>query len=193
MGNRTLLIMLPIAAAILLSGCVLGGVPQKDYDELKQSCVEDEQYLNSELSIEKERALSASQRLTDCASVNDALEKKLALKEGEVAKLNERDRVLAAAIEKTDEIASLDVLLKYYNDAFGLGGIANTYRLNRIDEQVRSLSSQELTFAWANVRNCQSSSQCDSARAGFVGVINASQARLANDVVNLIKAVNSTS
>jgi hypothetical protein len=193
MDKGVLLFVLPVAAALLLSGCALGVVPQKDYDELKQSCLDERLSLNSDLSTEKERALDASQRLSDCASANDMLEGKIALKDAEIMKLNEGNAVLAQAIQMAGEIAALDLLLQYYNDAFGPGGIANTYRLGRIDAQVKLLPSPSLASAWASVRSCSSSSQCDSSKAAFVNAVRARQAKLSEEIVGLIKAANSTS
>ena len=187
-------LLLPFALSFfLLFGCVLGGVPQKDYDALKASCASDREASAAALQSEQAKSEDAAQRLDACMGSNSALNSRIALKDSEITGLQADKAVLDAARQKTGQIAACGLALQYYNDAFGPGSIANTYRLNRIDTQVGSLSDQNLSALWSAVRNCGASTDCANARAAFVSGIQGRENAIALQVVGMVQANNSTS
>ena len=185
-------LLLPFALSFfLLFGCVLGGVPQKDYDALKASCASDREASAAALQSEQAKSEDAAQRLDACMGSNSALNSRIALKDSEITGLQADKAVLDAARQKTGQIAACGLALQYYNDAFGPGSIANTYRLNRIDAQVASLSDQNLTALWGAVRNCDGITGCANARAAFVSAIQGKEGALAVQAAAIVQA-NST-
>ena len=99
---------------------------------------------------------------------------------------------LAQARQKAEEIAAYELALQYYNDAFGPGKVLNTYRLNRIDTQVRSLPDAQLLVLWNAVRNCGGLTDCDNAKAAFTSAIQGKKNALALQIVEIVREKNST-
>lgn len=184
--------LLSLALLALLSGCVLGGVSQGDYNSLKASCASDAQAAASALQNEQAKSADAAQRLADCTNSNAALNSKAAIKDSEIASLQSEEAILDAARQKAAQVAALGLALQYYEDAFGPGSIANTYRLNRIDSQVASLSDQNLTALWGAARNCSGITDCATARSAFVSGIQGREDALALQIAGIVQA-NSTS
>jgi len=190
MDNSLILIVL-FASSVLLAGCA-GSVPQKEYDQLKISCADEKQSLQSELDSANGKAASASQKYSECISAKQAAETRLGTKDVENAKLRGENGLLVQARQKAEEIAAYDLALQYYNDGFGPGKVLNTYRLNRIDTQVRSLSDAQLLVLWNAVRNCNGITDCDNAKAKFTSEIQGKKNALALEIAEIVKGTNST-
>ena len=189
--DNSLILIVALAASVLLAGCA-GSVPQKEYDYLKASCADEKQSLQTELDSANGKIASAAQRYEDCISAKQALEGKLEMKELENSMLRTEAGVLVTARQKAEEIAAYGLVLQYYDDAFGPGKVLNTYRLNRIDTQVRSLLDSQLLALWNGVRNCGGLTDCDSAKAKFTSEIQNKKGALALEIVEIVKDKNST-
>ena len=193
MESRMLLAAAFAVALIALSGCVIGGVSQGDYNSLNASCASDSQAAAAALQGEQAKSADVAQQLSDCMSSNSALNGRVAIMDSQITGLQADQAALGAARQKAGQFAAYGLALQYYNDAFGPGSIANTYRLNRIDTQVGSLSDQNLSALWSAVRNCGASTDCANARAAFVSGIQGRENAIALQVVGMVQANNSTS
>lgn len=185
-------LLLLLCCFALLFGCAMLGVPQKDYDSLKASCTDEKQSLQSDLSAEKDTSAQSAQRLLDCTNAKQALDTRIASKDSEISRLRKEEAILQEAMKKTDQIAAYQLALEYYNDAFGPGGVPNTYRMAQIGSQLQLLSDPKLPPLWNSVRNCGGLSDCEDAKAAFVSAIQAKEASLAVDVVGIVKGKNVT-
>ncbi len=178
------LLVLASALLLLLSGCI--GVPQEKYDALKTQCDQEKQGLQTIVDAQRARADGAEEKLSDCSTGKDADRLALKASEERVASLEKDLKVLEAAKKKAETAQQYRLALEYYNDAFGPGKVPNNYRLTRIETQVASLSDAALSLAWKSVRNCESSSECDSAKKDFTSKINAKVNSLALEIADII-------
>ena len=193
MNGRMLLAAAMALGLIALAGCVIGGVSQGDYDSLKASCTSDAQASAAALQREQAKSADEAQRLSDCMDSNSVLNGRIAIKDAEITGLQSGQAVLEAARQKTGQFAAYGLALQYYNDAFGPGSIANTYRLNRIDAQVGLLSDRNMPALWSAVRNCGGITDCANAKAAFVSAIQDRENAIALQVVGIVQPANSTS
>ena len=189
--NAGSLLLLCALSLFLLFGCI-GTVPQKDYDALKASCAQEKQDLQSQLSAENAKGSDAANRLSDCLSSSGALAAKIAAKDAEIYRLRGEELVLNQARGKAALYSGYGIALQYYNETYGPGSIPNTYRLNRLDAQVRSLSDPNLLLLWQRLRNCETITTCADAKAAFISGISDGQAALALQVVGIVKEQNGT-
>jgi len=180
-------LFLPVALSallLLLSGCI--GVPQEKYDALKASC--DNERGDAAASLEKEQVKTSELqgRLSNCQAGSDADNLVIRTQEGQIAALKADSSLLLDAKGKAGKIEQLKLLRAYYDEAFGPGKIANSYKFNRIDAQAASLADTELYNIWKSVRNCQSSTECDNAKANFIKAIDSRVAAIAFEIVDIV-------
>jgi len=170
--------------ALLMAGCA--GVPQEKYDALNSACTEGKAALQQNLDAQKARANSAEEKLSECTGARELQENMLRSKEAQIETLNANSDLLAEAKVKTDGIAQLDLLISYYNDAYGPGKIINNARLNRIETQVNLIGDDALPSKWQAVRDCYSIENCNSAKEAFSSYVNLKIAGLEKEAVKII-------
>lgn len=179
------ILSLLIAALALLFGCTQG-VPQEKYDSLAASCAQQNATLQGEISSANSAVENAQAGLSDCVAGRQAAEGLIDAKDAEIALLRNESDILAAARQKTAAISQYDTLMVYYNDAYGVGAILNTAKLNRISAQVALLGNAALSSSWDGVKGCQTSSGCDNAKAAFLAEIDAAVALLNAQVAAIV-------
>lgn len=183
-GNMRLLFAVLAALVLLLFGCT--GVPQEKYDALKASC--DKENADAAAALAKEQAKSSDLqlKLSNCKAEGDAGKLVIQNQERQIADLKNDSGILAAARAAAEKISLYNALRGYYDDAFGPGKIANSYKLNRVEGQLNSISDAQLSALWQKVRYCQSSTECDNAKAGFTKAIDGRIAAAALGVVDIV-------
>jgi hypothetical protein len=186
MQNMRAIIAL-IAAFALLYGCT-ASVPQEKYDALAATCQKASDDAAIALNSEVAKSSSASSQLSACSAEKRSLESLLAVKERENDLLKADAAVLDAARVKTNLMAQYDLAMEYYLDAFGPGKVPNNARMNKIDAQVASLSDSGLAAAWLAVKNCQSVSECDNAKAAIIPYVEAQKEKLAIEAASIVSA-----
>jgi hypothetical protein len=172
------------AIIILLFGCT--GVPQEKYDAMLASCDKDKAELSASVEKEQVKSSELQGRLGNCQAGSDADKLVIRTQESQIAALKTDSEILLTAKEKAGRIGQLKLLRTYYDDAFGPGKIPNAYKLNRIGNQANSLSDIELYATWKSVRNCQSSTGCDTAKADFVKAIDSGITAVAFEIVDIV-------
>ncbi|MEM2138002.1 MAG: hypothetical protein QW568_02850 [Candidatus Anstonellaceae archaeon] len=177
-------IIILIAALLLLFGCT--GVPQEKYNTLKESCDREKAELSASAEKEQVKSSELQGRLSNCQAGSDADKLVIRTQESQIAALKADSSLLLDAKGEADKIGQLRLLRTYYEEAFGPGKIANSYKLNRIDAQTASLSDTELYNIWKSVRNCQSSTECDTAKANFIKAIDTRITAIAFRIVDIV-------
>jgi hypothetical protein len=178
-----------VALLSLLYGCV-SGVPQDKYDALAASCESAKTASASALAAEVSKSGAANAKLSTCTSDRQSLQSLLDVKEQENVPLRVDAAVLAKARVKTDRIVQYNLAEEYYLDAFGAGKIPNTARIKKVDAQVSLLNDATLRVIWANVKNCQTSTGCESAKALFSPYIGNQTEKLALEAAAIVGAAN---
>ena len=180
-----ILLALAAAVALLLFGCT--GVPQGSYDGLKASCEQDKALSAQDLASEKAKTVECKTQLADCANAKQAAENILAAKDAECAPLVNSASVLKDARGRVAVIEKYRNATAIYNDAYGEGKVANTAKLNKIENYVLSLNDPPLYAYWRSVRTCASISECADSKAKFLGSINETINTVAIEVVGIVK------
>ncbi|MCX6770565.1 MAG: hypothetical protein NTX79_00770 [Candidatus Micrarchaeota archaeon] len=176
-----------IACVVLLFGCI-GSVPQEKYDALSASCDKAKADTASSLAAEAGRASAANARLSACTEEKQSLSALLAEREQENAALRADEAVLEKAIVKTDRIAQYNLTLQYYLDAFGPGALPNTARIRKIDAQLAVMNDMTLSSLIGSVKDCQSITGCNNAKATVQPYIEKQEQALASEAAAIIGA-----
>jgi hypothetical protein len=180
-----LVIVIAVAAVLMLPGCI--GVSQDKYDSLAKSCDQEKKALTDSVALEKANCAQSAGALSKCSSDKSALETLVANKDSQIASMQEGANAIAQARMKTAKITQYQLALAYYEDAFGVGKIPNTPKMNKIDTQVRSLSDPALYAAWLSVKNCGGISDCLAAKQNFTDTIDARVSALSDEVVGIVR------
>ena len=174
-----------IAAVVLLFGCT-ASVPQEKYDALSSSCAKAKNDSAALLSSANAKQDMTDAQLSSCLDGKQSLQSLVAERDSENAALSAQKAVLDAARVKTDLAAQYNLTMEYYLESFGPGRLPNTARLKKIDTQVSSLHDSAILPLWVAVKNCQSITGCDSAKAAFVQYIDDRMASLDMDAAAIV-------
>jgi|GEM_PF-1169647 len=173
-----------LAALLLLYGCA--GVPQERYDALEMACAQERSALNENLALKISDANASRLRYEKCLSEKTATETLLNQLDLQCADALKDTAILAQARMKTAKIEQYNLVLTYYDDAYGPGKIPNTPKINRIENQIASLSDVPLYNSWLAAKNCDSIGGCNTAKQNFKNMISTRVDVLEKEVVGVI-------
>jgi len=183
---RTTFALIAAVSLVLLSGCIGGGVPQEKYDALAASCDKAKNESAAALSAQMAKTSEADAQLSSCIAQMQSLEEEQTVLSRQNSALQAEAAVLAEARVKTALMGEYALAQQYYLDAYGPGKIINTAKLRNIDSQVASLNDLGLLEAWQGVRNCQTITECDSAKGKIIPYISNQTSRLAIEAAAIV-------
>ena len=178
--------IIALVSLVLLFGCTSNSVPQEKYDALSASCSKAKEDTSALLSSEVARTSAANSRLSSCAGEKQSLETLLTVREQENEALRAEEKVLSDARAKVDMIGQYNLTLQYYMEAFGPGKVPNMARLNKIDGQLAVVKDPALSAKIGSVRNCQSITDCDNAKAAVQPYVEKQEQRLASEAAAIV-------
>jgi len=189
---RSNIALIAVVSLALLFGCAGSSVPQEKYDALAASCSKAKNESAASLSSQIAKTNDANSQLSSCTAQRQSLEAAQSVMERQNSELQAQADVLAAARVKTDMMGQYALAQQYYLDAYGPDKIINSARLRRIEAQVALLGDAGLSTAWYNVRDCQTITECGTAKAKFLPYISNRTNELAVEVAAIVGA-NATS
>jgi uncharacterized protein YceK len=177
-----------VAALLLLSGCAT--VSKDSYDRLKSECDADKLYITGQLNEQRAKASGAEAKLTSCTAARDAALAQLSEEKSRNAALQQQADTLSDARAMTGKIDQYALAKAYYDEAYGPGKVPNAARMSKIGAQVAATGDAGLGAAWLSVKNCDSLSGCENAKAAFNSYISARVANLSVEIADFIRQVS---
>lgn len=161
-------------------------VPSEQLDAARTQCEKDKTALSASITEAVSKTSQVQVQLTECTGARSALQAQNTELRNENEQLKQQAAVLADARKKAETVAGYQLLLTYYNDAFGVGKVPSNAKLLKIDKQASALNDAAAVSSWNAVKNCQTQSECDNAKAAFVSYVNGKIASVSMEVVSIV-------